>query len=129
MPSVTTLQDLKHAAIIRVASEELGPRLQATLAPLKGERFKLSVYFGRNMARLYCVDPDAQRCQIDQSKLAQYKRDLDGVLPIDEMDRGLNRHLGDLLAIGIEVFCEQGNNLSPRSGILYWRKRTAALVG
>ena len=33
---------------------------------------------GRNMARLYCVDPDAQRCQIDQSKLAQYKRDLDG---------------------------------------------------
>jgi predicted TIM-barrel fold metal-dependent hydrolase len=33
---------------------------------------------GRNMARLYCVDPDAQRCQVDQSKLAQYKRDLDG---------------------------------------------------
>jgi predicted TIM-barrel fold metal-dependent hydrolase len=33
---------------------------------------------GRNMARLYCVDPDAQRCQVDQSQLAQYKRDLDG---------------------------------------------------
>src|SRR5690606_40056624 len=53
MPSVTTVQDLKHAAIIRVASEELGPRLQATLAPLKGGRRKLSVYFGRNMARRY----------------------------------------------------------------------------
>ena len=53
MPSVTTLQDLKHSAIIRVASEELGDRLQHTLAPLKGDRFTLSVYFGRNMARRY----------------------------------------------------------------------------
>ncbi len=53
LPSVTTLQDLKHSAIIRVASEELGPRLQTTLAPLKGDRFTLSVYFGRNMARRY----------------------------------------------------------------------------
>jgi hypothetical protein len=35
---------------------------------------------GRNMARLYCVDPDAQRCQVDQSQLAQYKRDLDDEL-------------------------------------------------
>jgi uncharacterized protein len=33
---------------------------------------------GRNMARLYCVDPDAQRCQVDRSKIALYKRDLDG---------------------------------------------------
>jgi hypothetical protein len=33
---------------------------------------------GRNMARLYCVDPDAKRCQVDQTQLAQYKRDLDG---------------------------------------------------
>jgi hypothetical protein len=33
---------------------------------------------GRNMARLYCVDPDKQRCQVDASQLAQYKRDLDG---------------------------------------------------
>jgi predicted TIM-barrel fold metal-dependent hydrolase len=33
---------------------------------------------GENMARLYCVDIDAKRCQVDQSKLALYKRDLDG---------------------------------------------------
>lgn len=32
---------------------------------------------GRNMARLYCVDPDAQRCQVDASQLASYKRELD----------------------------------------------------
>jgi len=33
---------------------------------------------GRNLARLYCVNPDAQRCNVDKSKLAVYKRDLDG---------------------------------------------------
>jgi predicted TIM-barrel fold metal-dependent hydrolase len=33
---------------------------------------------GRNMARLYCVDPDQKRCQVDQSKLAQHKRDMNG---------------------------------------------------
>ncbi len=53
MPSVTTLQDLKHAAIIRVASEELGSRLQSTLGQLRGDRFTLSIYFGRNMAQRY----------------------------------------------------------------------------
>jgi predicted TIM-barrel fold metal-dependent hydrolase len=31
---------------------------------------------GRNMARLYCVNPDEKRCQIDQSKLAHYRREL-----------------------------------------------------
>jgi len=33
---------------------------------------------GRNLARLYCVNPDAQRCAVDQTKLAAYKRELDG---------------------------------------------------
>jgi uncharacterized protein len=32
---------------------------------------------GTNLARLYCVDPAKQRCQVDKSKLAVYKRDLD----------------------------------------------------
>jgi predicted TIM-barrel fold metal-dependent hydrolase len=33
---------------------------------------------GKNLARLYCVNPDAQRCNVDKSKLMAYKRDLDG---------------------------------------------------
>ena len=32
---------------------------------------------GRNLARLYCVDPDEARCQVDQSLLAREKRVLD----------------------------------------------------
>lgn len=32
---------------------------------------------GLNLARLYCVDPARQRCNVDQSKLAMHKRELD----------------------------------------------------
>lgn len=32
---------------------------------------------GENMARLYCVDVSAKRCQVDESKLAVYKRQQD----------------------------------------------------
>jgi predicted TIM-barrel fold metal-dependent hydrolase len=33
---------------------------------------------GENMARLYCVNVQEKRCQVDQSKIALWKRDLDG---------------------------------------------------
>ncbi|HMJ11859.1 MAG TPA: amidohydrolase family protein [Polyangiaceae bacterium] len=33
---------------------------------------------GENMARIYCVDINAKRCQVDQSKLALYKHEMDG---------------------------------------------------
>ncbi len=32
---------------------------------------------GENAARIYCIDPVAKRCQVDQSKLALHKRELD----------------------------------------------------
>lgn len=53
LPNVTTVQDLKSQAIIRTASDELGDLIQRSLAPLQGEAFTLSIYFGRNLARRY----------------------------------------------------------------------------
>lgn len=53
LPSVTTIQDLRSAALLRVASEDLQREVQRVLGPLKSERFTLSIYFGRNMARRY----------------------------------------------------------------------------
>lgn len=50
LPSVTTLQDLRHASVVRIASENLEELIQRTLAPIKSERFVLSIYFGRNLA-------------------------------------------------------------------------------
>ncbi len=51
MPSVSAVQDLKMAPLVRIVSEELDELIQTSLHGLKGPTFKLSVYFGRNLAR------------------------------------------------------------------------------
>jgi glutathione synthase/RimK-type ligase-like ATP-grasp enzyme len=53
LPSVTTVQDLKSPAMVRVISEELDQLVQKSLAPLQSKEFVLSVYFGRNLAMRY----------------------------------------------------------------------------
>ncbi|MCK6480750.1 MAG: RimK family protein [Planctomycetaceae bacterium] len=53
MPSVSTVQDLRMAPLVRIVSEDLDDLLQRSLQGLKGPRFSLSVYFGRNLARRY----------------------------------------------------------------------------
>lgn len=53
MPSVRTIHELRQSAIVRIVSDDLDHLLQGSLAPLKSDRFELSVYFGRNLARRY----------------------------------------------------------------------------
>ncbi|HSH75343.1 MAG TPA: RimK family protein [Longimicrobiales bacterium] len=59
MPSVATTQvvgtseSAGHLPLLRAVSEELEDEIRSTLAPLKGDEFVLSVYFGRNMAKRY----------------------------------------------------------------------------
>jgi glutathione synthase/RimK-type ligase-like ATP-grasp enzyme len=53
LPSVATVQDLRLGALVRAASEDLDELLQRSLGGLKGPRFTLSIYFGRNLARRY----------------------------------------------------------------------------
>ncbi len=53
LPSVTTIQDLRSSAVLRIVEDELAHDIQRTLAPLKADRFTLSIYFGRNMAKRY----------------------------------------------------------------------------
>ena len=52
-PSVATIQDLKSQAVVRLVSYELDDIIQNSLARIQSERFTLSVYFGRNLARRY----------------------------------------------------------------------------
>ncbi len=52
-PAVETLQDLRLAPVVRVVSEQLEELIQKSLARLKGPRFELSIYFGRNLAKRY----------------------------------------------------------------------------
>jgi glutathione synthase/RimK-type ligase-like ATP-grasp enzyme len=53
LPTVTTLQDLKLASVVRVAAAELDDRVQQLLNVIKHEKFELSIYFGRNLAQKY----------------------------------------------------------------------------
>jgi len=53
LPSVSTLQDVRLAPLIRIVSEGLDELIQSSLSPLKSLSFELSIYFGRNVARRY----------------------------------------------------------------------------
>jgi glutathione synthase/RimK-type ligase-like ATP-grasp enzyme len=53
LPSITGLQDLKSAAMVRYAAAELDELIQKSLAPLQSNSFALSIYFGRNLAKRY----------------------------------------------------------------------------
>ncbi len=53
LPSVMAIQDLRLPSRVRLVSEDLDELIQKSLAPLQSERFVLSVYFGRNLARRY----------------------------------------------------------------------------
>lgn len=53
LPSVSLLQDMKSQSIVRLVSDDLDELIQKSLGPIHSDRFTLSIYFGRNMARRY----------------------------------------------------------------------------
>ncbi len=53
IPSVTTIQDLKSASIVRTMSEDLDAMIQHKLSRLKSNKFELSIYFGKNLSPRY----------------------------------------------------------------------------
>lgn len=53
LPGVMTIQDLKSPTMVRFVADELNDLIQKSLRPIQGDRFVLSIYFGRNTARRY----------------------------------------------------------------------------
>lgn len=53
IPSVTTIQDLKSQSILRGMSDEIDQLIQSSFAKIKSKQFKLSIYFGHNVAKQY----------------------------------------------------------------------------
>ncbi len=51
VPGVATIQDLKLQAVLRGVSEDLDELIQKSLKPVQSNRFVLSIYFGKNLAR------------------------------------------------------------------------------
>jgi len=53
LPNVATILDMKSQTIVRFVSEDLDDLIQKKLQGIKSERFTLSIYFGRNLAKHY----------------------------------------------------------------------------
>lgn len=53
IPSITTIQDFKSQAIVRVISDEIDELIQKSFSSLKSDKFTLSIYFGQNLAKQY----------------------------------------------------------------------------
>jgi glutathione synthase/RimK-type ligase-like ATP-grasp enzyme len=53
LPNIMTVQDMKSQTVVRFVSDDLDELIQRSLAPIESEKFTLSIYFGRNLARRY----------------------------------------------------------------------------
>jgi len=53
LPSVSTIQDLKTPAVVKVLSEDLDALIQKSFQELVSDKFPLSIYFGENLAKRY----------------------------------------------------------------------------
>ena len=53
LPSVSTIQDLKTPAVVKVLSEDLNAMVQKSFGELASDEFPLSIYFGENLAKRY----------------------------------------------------------------------------
>lgn len=53
VPNITTIRDLQTPAMLKMANGELRELLQKSLRHIKQDRFTLSIYFGRNLAKQY----------------------------------------------------------------------------
>jgi hypothetical protein len=53
VPSISTIQDMKSAEIVRIRSDDLEDLIAKSLSHIVSDTFVLSIYFGRNVARRY----------------------------------------------------------------------------
>ena len=52
-PDTYSLMSLRSQQVVRFISDDLDELIQKSLAPLKSNKFELSIYFGRNLAKRY----------------------------------------------------------------------------
>jgi len=53
LPSVSTIQDLKTPAVVKILSEDLDVLVQKSFTDLISDQFTVSIYFGENLAKKY----------------------------------------------------------------------------
>lgn len=123
LPNIMTLQDLKSQTVVRFVSDDLDELIQESLAPIKSDKFTLSVYFGRNLARHYdrlstnlfnlFAAPLFRAEFIKQSKWQL--RSIDAV-PVGEVPE---QHRDFLLDVATEYFAGRRTSVRKRTATKY----------
>jgi glutathione synthase/RimK-type ligase-like ATP-grasp enzyme len=119
LPSIITIQDLKSPAMVRLVSDDLQELIQKSLAPIHSDKFTLSIYFGRNLAKRY--DRLSQHLfNMFQSPMlrAQFAKDEEkwhlrsiATIPAGEVP---DSHRAFVLKVASEHFAGRGSRLRKR---------------
>ena len=85
LPRTHTLEDMHSRGLVRLLTQDLDESIQRSLAPIKGDRFELSIYFGRNLA----------------SRHAHLSRQLFNLIPAPLLRAQFERHGNQWLLKGV----------------------------
>ncbi len=125
VPSITTIRDLHTPAMVRLANVELEDLIQKSLRSIRTDRFTLSIYFGKNMARRYenlCKELfDRFHCPFLRAEFVQAKNhswDLQNIQPVGmiEVPEG---HYGFILKTAKSYFSAAGYRRRSRQAYRY----------
>lgn len=121
LPRVQTIEDLQSQALVRVITQGLDEQVQHSLAPIESDRFELSIYFGRNVAKRH-DRLSLELFNLLQSPLlrAQFQRHgghwrLDSVRPIAASDIPPH-HQEFVMQAATDYFAGRRRRLKKRSG-------------
>jgi len=116
-PSITAIQDMKSLTMVRMASDDLEEMIQKNLASITSDKFTLSVYFGKNLAKKY--DALSHKLfQLFQVPLfrAQFTKEddewsLTGVAPVAASEVP-EEHRAFIVKVGTEFFSGKGAKMT-----------------
>jgi glutathione synthase/RimK-type ligase-like ATP-grasp enzyme len=125
VPSITTIRDLHTPAMVRLANVEMSGLIQRSLRAIRGDRFTLSIYFGKNTAHRY---DDLCRELLNRFHClflrAEFVRGRDGVWDLQNINPiGMGdvpkNHYGFILKTAKSYFAASGYRLRSRQSFRY----------
>jgi len=123
LPNLTSIQDMKSQTVVRFVSDDLDELIQHSLAPIQSDRFTLSIYFGRNLARRYdrlsrhlfnLFQAPLLRAQFTRNGKWQLRQI--GPIPVGEIP---DRHRSFVLHVSTEHFAGRHQKLRKRTPTKY----------
>jgi glutathione synthase/RimK-type ligase-like ATP-grasp enzyme len=123
LPNILTIQDMKSQTVVRFVSDDLDDLIQHSLAPIESNKFTLSIYFGRNLARRYdrlslhlfnLFQAPLLRAQFTRNSKWQLRQI--GPVPVDDIP---SQHRSFVLDVATEHFSGRRSAVRKRNSTKY----------